>query len=187
MRPNVQSITGQRISLRPVTLEDCTQAYVDWLNDPVVNRYLETRWVRQDMATVREYVRDMIGREDSLLMAIVENSTGRHIGNIKVGPIHAKHRYADVSYFIGNRQAWGKGYATEAIGLVSKFAFENLDVRRLQAGVYASNLASMRALIRAGFRIEGRLTEKFLVEPGEWEDHVMFGKLRLDNTREEEP
>lgn len=59
-----------------------------------------------------------------------------------------------MSYFIGEKNAWGKGFATEAIQLVTHFAFEQLHLHRLQAGLYASNIGSGKALEKAGYHLE---------------------------------
>lgn len=168
---------GDRVTLRLVTLADCTDRYVSWLEDPEVNRYLETRWSTQDLSSVRSFVGAMVTSEDSYLMAIVENAGGEHVGNIKVGPIHPRHAFADVSYFIGERRFWGKGLATDAIRLAARVGFERLGLHRIQAGLYEGNVGSGKALEKAGFRLEGRQRRQ-LKGPDAWEDHVWYGLLR---------
>lgn len=170
-------LTGERCYLRTATLDDCNERYVAWLNDPEVNRFLETRWTRHDLASVRAFVSDMVQHPDNYLLAICELRTDLHIGNIKLGPINRTHRYADVSYFIGSRQSWGKGIATDAIREVTRFALDDLGLHRVQAGVYNSNVASARALERVGYRLEGRLHQK--LRSGElWEDHLLYGMTK---------
>ena len=170
---------GPLVRLRLVTMRDCTDRYVGWLNDPLVTRYLETRWEPQTLGTVRRFVQDQRAHDDRYLFAIVERRTGSHVGNLKLGPIHARHGYADVSYFIGDRGAWGRGLATDAIRLSIAIGFERLDLHRLQAGVYAGNEASRRALLQAGFRSEGALRSQLLGPDGH-EDHLYFGVLRAE-------
>ncbi len=178
IRPD-ESFPGRLVSLRLVTLEDCTDGYVGWLNDEEVTRYLETRWYPQTRETIRDYVRGMLDSRSSYLFAIVERSSGRHVGNLKIGPIDPHHSHADVSYFIGERSVWGRGYATDAIRVASEIAFERLGLHRLQAGVYEGNRASARALVKAGFVEEARFRGQ-LRGPEGWEDHLVFGLLRDD-------
>ena len=168
---------GALVRLRLVTMRDCTERYAGWLNDPLVTRYLETRWETQSLASIRRFVREHRARNESYLMAIVERQTGSHVGNLKIGPIHPRHRYADVSYFIGEQRAWGQGLATDAIRLAISIGFGRLDLHRLQAGAYAGNEASARALLRAGFRPEGTRRLQLLGPDGH-EDHLCFGVLR---------
>jgi ribosomal-protein-alanine N-acetyltransferase len=174
---NVTLLQGNKISLRTVTVADCNETYVNWLADPLVNRFLETRWSDQTLDAIRKFVMNTSANADNYLFAIIETSTQKHIGNIKLGPTNRHHHYADVSYFIGERAAWGKGYATEAIQLVTQFAFEKLDLHRVQAGVYASNVASAKALEKAGFELEAVFKQQ-LWSGSEWEDHLWFVKRK---------
>lgn len=182
IRPE-ERFVGSLVTLRLLALDDCTETYVAWLEDEEVKRFLETRWNPQTLASVRSFVAGMVDSPDSYLFAILERASGRHVGNIKVGPIHARHGYADVSYFIGDRAAWGKGLATEAIRIATGLAFARLGLHRVQAGLYASNVGSGRALEKVGYSREGvqrrqlRLTAE---EPGVWEDHVWYGLLRSE-------
>ncbi|HEU4964564.1 MAG TPA: GNAT family protein [Bacilli bacterium] len=73
----------------------------------------------------------------------------------------------------------GKGYATQAVRLVAQFAFEELKLHRLYAGVMPSNIGSWRVLEKAGFVREG-LNRKNLKINGEWEDHYAYSMLETD-------
>ena len=170
-------LEGSRVSLRLVELSDCSDSYVAWLADPEVNRYLETRWQPQTAESIRAFVAAMQADPWSYLFCIVEREQGRHVGNIKIGPVSARHQCADVSYFVGERSCWGKGLATEAIRLVVDFGFRSLGLNRVQAGVYESNRGSVKALERNGFRPEGCWRSQ-LRSGDAWEDHLWFGLLR---------
>jgi RimJ/RimL family protein N-acetyltransferase len=172
-------VNGDSVALRLVELEDCTAKYLGWLSDPEVNRYLETRWSEQTMSSIKDFVRARLASADSYLFAILERSSGVHIGNIKLGPIDPHHSCAELSYFIGERSCWGKGLATEAIGLVVDFGFRSLGLNRIQAGVYESNQGSVKALERNGFRAEGCWRSQ-LRSGDAWEDHLWFGLLRRE-------
>lgn len=170
---------GRTVSLRLVTLPDCTPQYVEWLLDPEVNRYLETRWSPQSIETVIDFVSTMMDSPTNYLFAIVENEGSRHIGNLKIGPINTHHGFADVSYFIGDRSFWGRGCASEAIRLAARIAFDRLDVRRLQAGLYEGNRGSARALEKAGFGFEARFVRQ-LRGPDGLEDHIWYVRFAED-------
>lgn len=175
-------IMGESIYLRLLLLSDCTPRYLNWLSDKDINRYLETRWTPQTLETITSFVGILLEDPDNYLFAIIEKKTNQHIGNIKVGPINPYHRYADVSYFIGEKRFWGKGYATEAIKLIKFFSFDTLGLNCLQAGVYENNVASSRALKRAGFVQEAILKKRLLLD-SIWEDlhfYVAFNYLNGD-------
>ena len=168
-----------RLRLRPLQAADVTTAYVGWLNDPEVVRYLETRHAPQTLQTVAAYVERTAGRPEEPFLAILLRDDDRHIGNIKLGPVHPIHRVGDVSLVIGDRSAWGRGYATEAISALAQHAFENLGVLKLAAGLYAENVASERAFLKAGFVREGVRRAHYDLE-GVRADIVELGLTRED-------
>ena len=146
-------IAGSSVTLRMLDVEMVTPRYVDWLNDPEVNRFLEIRFQKHDTEAVRGFVAAVAASPVEHLFAIM--MTGQHVGNIKVGPIKPHHAVADVSLLIGDRSAWGKGVATEAISLISRWSFEKLGLDKLSASMYAPNQASYRAFLKAGYQHEG--------------------------------
>ena len=148
-------LDAARLYLRPLSAVDVTPAYVGWLNDPLVNRYLETRHSPQTPQTVAAFVAAVNARDNEHLFGVFLRELDGHIGNIKLGPVHPIHRLGDVSLLIGERGVWGQGYATEAIARLARHAFEDLDVAKLSASLYAANVASERAFLKAGFEREG--------------------------------
>ncbi|GAA0122169.1 MAG: GNAT family N-acetyltransferase [Clostridium argentinense] len=74
----------------------------------------------------------------------------------------------------------GKGYTTEAVSLAVKFAFNELKLHRIAAGVMLSNIGSMRVLEKAGFHKEG-IEQKGVKINGQWEDHQVFAIISDDN------
>ena len=85
---------------------------------------------------------------------------------ISLGPIHWLHRRADLSLFIGDCSCWGQGYASEAIALVRDWAFRELDLQKLNAGIYVGNIGSRRAFEKCGFELEGTFRQE-VVSAGE--------------------
>ena len=176
-----ERLVGQNVFLRLVTLDDCRPRYCEWLNDGLVNQYLETRWAHQTPEQIERYVSSMLDNPAHLLFAIVETATELHVGNLHIGPINPVHQHADLSYFIGERQVWGRGYASEAIRLAVKFAFSSLQLHRLEAGVYAGNHASTRALLKNGFVYEGCAVQRYRLAPhGPWVDRLLYGLVNKE-------
>ena len=150
-------LNSSRLCLRALVPSDLNAIYLGWLNDPEVNRYLETRFLLQTQEALQSYWQAHRDDPASPWFAICLVGDGRHIGNIKLGPIQWLHRRADLSLFIGERSCWGQGYASEAIALVRDWGFRELDLQKLNAGIYAGNIGSRRAFEKCGFELEGTL------------------------------
>ena len=79
-----------------------------------------------------------------------------------------------------DKQYNGRGYTTEAVSLAVGFAFNELKLHRVDAGVMLSNIGSMRVLEKVGFHREG-IEQKGVKINGQWEDHQMFAIISDDN------
>jgi RimJ/RimL family protein N-acetyltransferase len=170
---NTPFIEGRRIYLREVRLEDVGETYHRWMNDPEITRYLESRFFPNSLHSLREYVQGKLNDHSDVFLAIVLKQDDRHIGNIKLGPINWIHRFADVGLLIGEKDCWGQGYATDAIRLVTRYAFRTLNLHSLTAGCYASNQGSARAFLKAGWYQAGQRRSCLFLD-GAYEDAVML-------------
>lgn len=168
-----EQLVGNTISLRLVNLKDCTLEYVKWLNDPAVNYFLETRWSKQNICSIRQFVTSCLNDSYTYLFAIIARPNNRHVGNIKLGPIQVKHKNAQVSYFIGDKEVWGCGYATEALKLCSWFAFDILKLYRLEASIYGSHHASRHLLEKSGFTLEACFKKRLILNDTR-DDHLYY-------------
>ncbi len=167
----------ENIVLRILTVDDVTHNYVDWLNDPDVVCYTEQRWRVHSFDDVLAFVNDKITAPTETLFGIFVGS--RHIGNLKIGPVNNRHNYADISYLIGDKNFWGKGYATRVVSLGVAYGFKELGLNRLNAGVYANNIGSSKVLEKNGFIREGVCKDKFFFEGG-FIDGLNYGLLKTD-------
>ena len=166
-------IKGKNIYLRNLILKDVSRKYLDWLSDNEINQYLETRHHKQSLSLIKKFINDC-KKNNSLLMAICIKKNQKHIGNIKIGPINKFHKTADISYFIGDKEEWGKGYATNAIKLMSDFAVNNLGLNTLVAGCYEENLGSYRAFVKANWKYVGRIPNYWKTIEGYRSDEILL-------------
>lgn len=87
-------------------------------------------------------------------------------------------RRAELGYIL-NRRFWGRGYAGEALSALLDFAFDELNLNRLEADIEPRNAASVKTVERLGFQKEGLLRERWIVE-GETQDTAFYGLLKRD-------
>ena len=111
--------------------------------------------------------------QDSDLMRFYTNS-GRKIDKAELGHINWRHRVSDLATLIGDKRFHGKGLAADAVALGTRIAFDVLDLRALHTSMYVSNIASIKAYIKAGWVVEGRIRGYYMVD-GRSEDQVLEG------------
>jgi RimJ/RimL family protein N-acetyltransferase len=148
--------------------------------DPEVNQYLETRFFEPSVESLRKYVATMRESAHSYLFGIFVRSSGLHVGNIKLGPVSVVHNSAAVGLIIGDKTAWGKGVASEAIGAVSDWGLKVLGLEKLNAGSYQCNAGSIHAFEKNGYRIEGVQRNQVRLANGDRDDVVLLGRTRED-------
>jgi RimJ/RimL family protein N-acetyltransferase len=170
---------GVHIYLRPLEAEDVPGRYQDWLNDYEVTRFLETGAFPTTVPALRAYVETVARSPENVMLGVIEKVTNTHVGNVKLGPIQALHRRADLGIMIGDRTRWGKGYGREAVALVVDYGFRRLNLNKITLGVYADHEAAVRLYQGLGFAIEGTLRQQ-LYRDGAYRDAYVMGILRED-------
>lgn len=99
-------------------------------------------------------------------------------GVIGLTPMREKNgREVEIGYWIGE-PFWGRGIATRAVDLACRYAFEDLDVLSIYAGVYAYNQASMQVLRKNGFRQEGRFKEAIFKNNRVWDEYRFMKTMK---------
>ena len=166
---------GERIYLRRLTEEDASEDYVRWMNDPDINQYLESRFYTHTIESTKAFIRS-VTNDNNYQFGIFVKETGQHIGNIKIGSINHYHRTADIGFLIGEKIFWGKGIATEAIGLAIDFAFITLKLHKLWGGLYSPNMGSLGAFKKNGYEQEGVKKSQCQLN-GVYYDVLLFGKI----------
>jgi [ribosomal protein S5]-alanine N-acetyltransferase len=158
--------------LKPISLKHVSHRYLAWLNDPDINKFLETRFNEINIAILRDYVASQIKKGDNLFYAI-HSLSDTHIGNIKLGPINPNHMTADIGFFIGDKSYHRKGIASHAIIKLCEYGF-SMGIKKITAGAYSSNLGSIKTLLKSGFNEEG-FRRSQVISDGKREGVSLFG------------
>jgi ribosomal-protein-alanine N-acetyltransferase len=122
--------------------------------------------------------------EESLLICL--RSTGAVAGLVNINSIiRGRFQCGSLSYAVFAPTA-GKGYMTEGLGLVVRYAFEQLRLHRLEASIQPGNHASLSLVRRLGFRREGYCPEMLFID-GAWRDHERWAITATMTGTEAEP
>ncbi len=116
-------------------------------------------------------------RKEEIILAIIEKESNELVGLIGLYGIRWVSRSAEIECWIG-KEYWGKGYATEAVRLMLKYAFEYLNLNKVWAGVIEGNKASIRVLEKNGFKLVGRMRKHEWVPGAGYQDSLVFEILR---------
>lgn len=160
LKPLQHSEAGSGSLASAVALDDLRVDHVGpdyhaWLNDPEVMQFTEARFRPHTLDNIRAYVEQINASSTDRIWRIL--CDGRHVGNVKLAGINGRHRRANLSLLIGDRAVWGRGVATQAIRLATAESFKGYDLFKIFAGMYATNLACIRAFEKAGYVVEATL------------------------------
>lgn len=166
-------LIGERVRLRSIEREDLP-TFVRWFNDPEVRQYL-LMYEPMSMAKEERWFEEMLERKNDFLFAI-EAQIGEqwvHIGNVGLHRIDWKNRTAVFGIVLGEKAYWGQGFGTDATRTILRFAFEELNLHRVELEVFDFNTRAMRSYEKAGFHHEGTRRQA-LFRHGRYHDvHLM--------------
>jgi diamine N-acetyltransferase len=154
----IVNIVGDLVALGPIR-RDLLPTYQRWINDFSAVRNLAL--VPSPMTVEAEiaWYDAVTGSAGDAPFTIYERATRRPVGNAGLHRIDYRNRSAEFGILIGEADARGRGYGTEATRLMLDYAFTALGLHNVMLMVYAYNLAGIRAYQKAGYREFGRRRE----------------------------
>lgn len=171
-------IFGERIRLRPIERDDLPR-YLHWFQDPEVREGLslilpfnldqETQW----------YERVIAGNPNEFIFAAdAEHADGWiHIGSVGLHRVDWRNRSTELGIVIGDKAYWSRGYGSDMVRTVTRFAFDTLNLHRVWLRVFDYNKRAIRAYEKAGFTHEGRFRQD-LYKFGHYHDTLIMSVLR---------
>lgn len=172
-------LQGQHVRLDAITSDDL-KIMQRWHQHAGFMRMLDARPMRpHTLDHLREEVEGMQKSDRDFTFAIRTCDDDTFIGWLEIDGILWTHRVAGLGIGIGSTDHRGKGLGTEACQLGLRFAFEELNLHRIQASVFSYNNASLRMCEKLGFVREGTYRE-FLERGGQRYDMIMLGMLRSE-------
>jgi len=168
------TLTGDRVLLRPFCRDDLSHI-VKWSSDPEV-RGLIGEAAAMTRAEAEKWYKKARADKDRVWFAIVLREGDRVIGEAGLLRIFKPWRCADMTVIIWDKDAWGRGYGTEAGRLILDLAFRRLTLHRVSIGVVSFNERALRFWKGLGFREEGIQRDGYKCD-GEFSDFVMMSIL----------
>lgn len=158
------------VALRREGVEFLKQWEPDWALDHFSKKAFSNRvfWARKTFEAGKGLPLFIIRRHDQRLLGAIT------LDNIRRGPAQA----ATLGYWIGPKFA-RQGHMSDAVSAVVHYAFQSLDLSRLEAATLPENAASRGLLEKTGFKYEG-VAQSYLQIAGRWRNHVLYANLRFD-------
>lgn len=149
------TIESERLILRRISKMDARDMYA-YARDPRVTRYLT--WDPHPSLSYTEeylaYLETRIAIGDFFDFAVIERSTGRMIGTCGFTRFRYEDDCGEIGYVL-SPDAWGKGYAVEALRSLLSFGFDTLGLERIEARIIEGNVRSFRVAEKLGMTFEG--------------------------------
>lgn len=168
-------LRGERLTLRPADDTDPPR-FVPWIADMEVTRYLGRRTGAALYQEVDFFKR--VGEAKDTVLWIIDVD-GTAVGATGIHEIDWPNAHATTGILIGDKARWRQGIATEAMRMRTRYAFRELNLRKLMTEVFMENAASRRALEKNGYRTVGTRREHFFTG-GRWHDIWLGEVLRED-------
>ena len=142
-------------------------------------------WEKNDdsIESVMNYLKDKEPHAeagDRVEYGIFITDTGQYIGNIQVFKISKVNRSGEFGYWLA-KDATGRGYMKEAVLILEKYCFEELNFHRIQITCDALNEASAKVIRMCGYTFEGTLREDMYDEYRDtMRNTLVFSKLKRE-------
>lgn len=173
------TLETERLYLRPFTEADAEDLFALQSNAHVLRYWDSPPWVeRSSVAKFLAGCEKMAEAGSGARLAMERKFDQTFVGWCTFNSWNPVFRSASLGYCL-TEASWGHGYATEAARVLLQWAFDTLDLNRVQAETDTRNLGSARVLEKLGFVREGTLREDCVVN-GVVSDSWVYGLLRRD-------
>ena len=179
---NTPLFQGELVRLKARDPETFAAAISRWNRDSEYQRLLDSETSRVvSKKIMKEWIeKDLENRpEHDYLFLIHTLQEDRLIGFIGLDGISWSHGDCWVFIALGERDTWGKGYGTDAMRIMLRYAFQELNLHRVGLLVFEYNPRAIRSYEKAGFQPEGRIRGMMRREGRRW-DWLMMGILHSE-------
>lgn len=175
------NLKTERLILRPLTMDDLNVVH-NLHSHPETDKF-NTLGIPENKDVTRSIIQSWLENQNGPSYTyIIEQKTDRaFVGVISLSNSRNKWHRGELWYKL-HKDHWCKGYATEAVKEIIRFAFETLNMHRVEAGCAVDNIASARVMEKAGMQLEGR-KRKVLPIRGQWCDAFSYAILDEDYFR----
>lgn len=178
--PGSDLLRGKLVRLCAEDPEEHSKLFVKWIHDSDYWRLIAAvppfPWTQEG---IRKHIEKEMEKDNprNIFFAVRALDDDRLIGEVGLDGISYSHGQSYVGIGIGEPEYQGKGYGTDAMNILLRYAFTELNLHRVSLTVFEYNPRALRSYEKCGFRMEGRSREAFQREDRRW-DVLHMGVLR---------
>lgn len=169
---------GRLVRLRGYEKSDA-HAMLRWASDEDVTRWHGPPNLPASLAQMEKFIEMGSTPADTAKYFAIETLDGKLVGDCGLRSIDWKCRKAEFFITIGEKQLWDKGYGSDALRVVTRLAFEKMNLNRLWLTVLVDNPRAVRCYEKCGFVREGHLRDESYVD-GKYRDVILMALIRSD-------
>jgi RimJ/RimL family protein N-acetyltransferase len=169
-------LIGKLVRLRPYESSDLDRV-LGWVNDHDIAQFMAMRY-ESSRAQEEEWIAKAAYRTSppDVVLAIDTLSESRHIGSIGLHQVVHEDRKAVLAIMIGEKDCWNHGYGADAIQTLLRFAFDEINLNRIELLVHDDNPRAIACYRKCGFVEEARLRQDHY-KGGAYHDTLVMGLL----------
>lgn len=167
---------GKRVYLRALEPDDYKTS-VAWRNDDEISGMLSGQKFFVSAENEKHWVADAVYNEKNVRLAVCTIEDDKYIGNVYLTDLNMVNRCAHSHVLIGDKDYWSHGYGSEALRLLMDYAFNELGLNRIEAGIIDTNIASLKMHEKCGYKVEG-VKRQAIFKRGHFHDHTVLSILR---------
>ncbi len=175
----MKELETERLILRRISKKDALDMY-EYARNPDVSKYL-TWSAHESLSYTSGYIKFLIKKYrkgEFFDWGIETKDTKKLIGTCGFSVFDPQNKKVEIGYVL-NPEFHNKGYATECVKCIIDYAFNELDMHRIEVRIMDGNTASERVIQKLGFKLEGTSTDEMLIK-GDFKTIHHYALIRRD-------
>ena len=162
-------LEGRLVRLRALERSDVERAYT-WVNDREVTQYLLLRFP-MSRGQEEKYLAEAAEQGNCYadVRLAIETKDGVHIGMCGLHHASPEDRHASLGIMVGDKSYWSNGYGSDAVMTLLRFAFDQMNLNKVELGVFEFNERAIACYRKCGFVEEGRRREHYFQDGRYWD------------------
>ncbi|MCD4757561.1 MAG: GNAT family N-acetyltransferase [Arcobacteraceae bacterium] len=170
-------LRSNRLYFEPLEEKHLTPSYISWLNGSKTTQYNSHGVFPNTKQKTLRYIESIQNDSSTIVLAIIEQLTDTHIGNIAIQYIDFSNSTCEISIMIGDRNYWSHGYGYEAFHRIIQHCFNKLNLNKISIGTTSDNISMQNVAKKLGMTQEGTRRSE-IKRDSQYFDIYLYGLLK---------